>query len=254
MKADVSLGIFLKDETKLFAKHVKLLKAVDETRSITKAAERIGVSYKTAWDTLDLLNNKSPKPLLERAEGSKKNSGTRLSEYALELISTFETLLSVQQGFLERVLESGIDAQKLSALNSLNIALSARNQLGGVVDEVLDDEMLSHVIIALNGGEKLSAKITSSSQKALNLHVGAHIVVIFKSPRVRLSKTKDSTDNVLSATVEQLTINKTQAEVLLSISEYQSITASVSADLASALRVGDKIYAQIDEADIILGV
>ncbi|BCX78911.1 TOBE domain-containing protein [Campylobacter sp. 19-13652] len=254
MKADVSLGIFLKDKAKLFSKHVKLLKAVDETRSITKAAEKIGVSYKTAWDTLDMLNNKSPLPLLERAEGSKKNSGTRLSEYALELIDTFEKLLIVQQSFLERVLESGIDAKKLAALSGLNIALSARNQLSGVIEQIAELELLSLISVRLSSGDMLRAKITASSQKALNLQIGSNVVMIFKSPVVSLSKKANEGENIIGGTLSQLMINKTQAEVLLHVSDGLNLTATVSADEASALKVGDTVYAKIDENDIIIGV
>lgn len=254
MKADVSLGIFLKDKTKLFSKHVKLLKAVDETRSITKAAEKIGVSYKTAWDTLDMLNNKSPLPLLERAEGSKKNSGTRLSEYALELIATFEKLLLVQQNFLQRVLESGIDTEKIAALSGLSIALSARNQLSGTVVDIKEFELLSLVSVRIGSGDILKAKITLSSQKALNLQVGSSVLLIFKSPLVSLGKEASDGENIIAGTLLQLMINKTQAEALLQISDSLNLTATIDADEASLLRVGDMVYAKIDQRDIIIGV
>ena len=75
MKADVSLELFLDSGVSVLAKHIELLKAVEHTKSITKAAEYVGISYKNAWDSLDALNNRSDEPLIARAEGNKKNSG-----------------------------------------------------------------------------------------------------------------------------------------------------------------------------------
>ena len=82
MKADINLELFLGEDTQVLAKHIALLKAIKETKSITKAAEVVGISYKNAWDCLDTINNKSSKPLIIRADGNKKNSGSELSPYA----------------------------------------------------------------------------------------------------------------------------------------------------------------------------
>ena len=67
MKADINLELFLGEDTQVLAKHIALLKAIKETKSITKAAEVVGISYKNAWDCLDTINNKSSKPLIIRA-------------------------------------------------------------------------------------------------------------------------------------------------------------------------------------------
>ena len=64
MKADVNLEFFLDAGTHVLGKHIALLKAVKQTKSITKAADVVGISYKNAWDSLDIINNKSPKPPL----------------------------------------------------------------------------------------------------------------------------------------------------------------------------------------------
>ena len=44
MKADVSLELFLDSGVSVLEKHIKLLKAVEQTKSITKAAEVVGIS------------------------------------------------------------------------------------------------------------------------------------------------------------------------------------------------------------------
>jgi len=87
MKADVSLELFLDSGVSVLAKHIELLKAVEHTKSITKAAEYVGISYKNAWDSLDALNNRSDEPLIARAEGNKKNSGSELTPYGKKMIA-----------------------------------------------------------------------------------------------------------------------------------------------------------------------
>ena len=51
MKADVNLEFFLDAGTHVLGKHIALLKAVKQTKSITKAADVVGISYKNAWDS-----------------------------------------------------------------------------------------------------------------------------------------------------------------------------------------------------------
>ncbi len=102
MKADINLELFLGEDTQVLAKHITLLKAIKETKSITKAAEFVGISYKNAWDCLDTINNKSSKPLIIRADGNKKNSGSELSEYANKLIKIYDAILETQKDFLQK--------------------------------------------------------------------------------------------------------------------------------------------------------
>lgn len=256
MKADVSLGIFLGDDVKLFARHVRLLKAVQDTGSITQAAQKIGISYKTAWDTLDMLNNKSQKPLLQRADGAKKNSGSCLSEYAKTLISNFEELLAIQQSFLERVLACGLDAKDLAELNSLSLALSARNQLAAKVSELSYDEIDAKVIASLSGEQKLCVWLSTSSLKALNLNQDSNVILVFKSCAVELlsAKAEQKAQNVLKTELLSINLSKEYAELFLSLSQSQSLTARISATRAKELKIGQTCWVKIDPANIIIGV
>ncbi len=45
---------------------IQLLRLIDETGSIKKAAESIGMSYKAAWDSINSLNEIFGKNLVER--------------------------------------------------------------------------------------------------------------------------------------------------------------------------------------------
>lgn len=48
MKADINLELYLDLKIKISKKHINLLKAVEKTKSITKAAQAVDISYKSA--------------------------------------------------------------------------------------------------------------------------------------------------------------------------------------------------------------
>ena len=64
---------------KLSDARIRLLEAIDQSGLITKAARRATISYKTAWDTLDTLDNLADEPVIERSVGGAGGGGTRLT-------------------------------------------------------------------------------------------------------------------------------------------------------------------------------
>ena len=51
LEVSTDLGAFLGDT------RVRLLEAIDEHGSISQAAKHVPISYKTAWDAIDAMNN-----------------------------------------------------------------------------------------------------------------------------------------------------------------------------------------------------
>lgn len=71
---------------------VQLLKAIDETGSLTKAAKLIGMSYKKAWSLIDAVNSRAKEPVISASIGGKGGGGTQLTPYGRSLVTTFETI------------------------------------------------------------------------------------------------------------------------------------------------------------------
>lgn len=69
---------------------IRLLKAIDETGSVSQAAKRIGMSYKKAWHLIDAVNTNAKKTVVLRTAGGKAGGGTTLTEYGKSLIKQFE--------------------------------------------------------------------------------------------------------------------------------------------------------------------
>ena len=55
---------------------IRLLEAIAETGSISKAAPLVPLSYKGAWDAVDAMNNLAEQPLVARSTGGRQGGGT----------------------------------------------------------------------------------------------------------------------------------------------------------------------------------
>ena len=84
---------------------VHLLKAIEKTGSLSKAAKSLNLSYKKAWHLLDSVNKSAKKPVTTNSIGGKSGGGTNLTEYGKVLISTFDDINKNCWEFLDNQLE-----------------------------------------------------------------------------------------------------------------------------------------------------
>ncbi|EDP74191.1 winged helix-turn-helix domain-containing protein [Hydrogenivirga sp. 128-5-R1-1] len=70
----------------------ELLRKVQETGSIKKAAESIGISYKKALEYIKAMEKRTGKKLVETKRGGKERGGSSLTEEALILLNRFEKI------------------------------------------------------------------------------------------------------------------------------------------------------------------
>jgi molybdate transport system regulatory protein len=71
---------------------VKLLQAVRETGSISAAAERVGVHYRTAWQKIHEMESRLGVQLVETQTGGRGGGGAKLTAAAEDYIARFNTL------------------------------------------------------------------------------------------------------------------------------------------------------------------
>ena len=80
---------FTKDTSKfLGGDRIAMLEKIDELGSITKAAKAVGVSYKTAWEMVNQINNLAAVPLVDRATGGKGGGVPALRQRAVRCWSS----------------------------------------------------------------------------------------------------------------------------------------------------------------------
>ncbi len=158
-----------------------LLEAVAERGSITHAARAFGMSYKAAWDAIDLMNTLSGTPLVERVTGGKGGGGTRLTAHGHRLIERYRQLDEVHQRFVRLLTEQGMDlSQDFSLLKVLNVKTSARNQWVGVVSAIRAGAVNDEVEVMLPGGVPLVATITRESTDHLQLRLQQTVIAMVR--------------------------------------------------------------------------
>lgn len=99
------IWIELENNVLLGEGRVQLLKAIDETGSLSKAAKSLNISYKKAWDLIDSVNKSAKKPVTINSIGGKGGGGAQLTEYGKSLILAFEDINKNCWNFLDLQLE-----------------------------------------------------------------------------------------------------------------------------------------------------
>ncbi len=92
MQAEILLTLKLQD--KLFAdpRRVALLKQIKATGSISQGAKMAGISYKSAWDAINEMNQLADELLVDRATGGKGGGGATLTHYCERLLQLYDLL------------------------------------------------------------------------------------------------------------------------------------------------------------------
>lgn len=84
---------------------VHLLKAIQETGSLSKAAKSLNISYKKAWQLLDSVNKSAKKPVTINSIGGKGGGGAELTEFGKSLVEAFDEINKNTWIFLDKQLE-----------------------------------------------------------------------------------------------------------------------------------------------------
>lgn len=109
----------------LDGERIDLLERIDEIGSIVKAATAAGISYKTAWDRINLINSLADKPLVERITGGLGGGGTTLTAYGKRIIRQFRAVEEEHRKFLdsmEKIHTAGDSLVLCTGLLSLDAA------------------------------------------------------------------------------------------------------------------------------------
>ncbi|NEX21080.1 LysR family transcriptional regulator [Thiorhodococcus mannitoliphagus] len=239
---------------------IDLLRRIAETGSISQAAKSIGMSYKQAWDSVDAMNNLSAEPLVRRRTGGRHGGGTELTDEGRRLIAVYEAAEQEHRRFLERLSKSIKDFDRFnSLLGVLNMKVSTRNHLRGIVSDIKLGAVNAEVTLDING-VPLVAVITNESVAALGLVEGSEAFALIKASFVILC-TEDgglrtSARNRLCGTIEHMTEGAINTEVVLALDGGARITSIVTNESAKALalKTEERACALIKAPHVILAV
>lgn len=141
--------------------------AVTELLTVRAAAERLGVAYSTLKQWI--------------YDGSIRTTTTRGGHHRIAEAEIQRQLMAQEKS------EPSVPSVALGRSVAL-VALSGRNQLRGVVEEVRGDGLLSQVRLRI-GDQMLTAVITRDAVNELKLKRGDEAVAIIKSTEVMIGRT-----------------------------------------------------------------
>jgi len=245
----------------LMGKMIELLRQIDSKGSLTKAAESIPISYKTAWDMIDKLNNLSAHPVVVTATGGRNGGGTQLSEYGRSLLSLYSSLERSYEKAFEGFQNVKLDTDRFfKVVKGICMKTSARNQLAGTVKKIVAGMINSEIVVDIGNDVKIAAVITNDSVKDLGLETGVDVIVLVKAPAIILfpgsAPVKSSLENMLLGRVIEVRLGMVSGEVIIELQGSKTITAIVTKDSVESLNIkeGNLLNAAFSASQVILAL
>jgi molybdate transport system regulatory protein len=211
------------DEVAFTDRDAALLRQIDTSGSLNRAADELGRSYSRAHKQVKALEVVFG-PLVESQRGGQSGGGSTLTNRARELLAKFERLqagyssvaetseavldgtvatrdgelgtVSTAVGTVKAIVPPNSDTVQVSIrADAVTLhdpqnsppgdATSARNRFAGTVVEIRHGETVSHVTVDIGADEHLFALVTEASRERLNLAPGKDVVASFKATATR---------------------------------------------------------------------
>jgi molybdate transport system regulatory protein len=243
------------------AKRIKLLEAIDNQGSISAAARQLGISYRSAWDAVDEMNNLWDSPLVAKQPGGAHGGGTRLTPEGRRLIDGFKLLLEEHQRFTASLSHSLDDFEQFQRnIRRLTMRTSARNQFQGRVVMINAGPINSEVSLAINENDRLTSVITSESVEQLGLSLGSEAYALIKASFIILAPEHErlitSARNRLCGTLRELRHGPVNSEAVIELDGGKTLAAILTEESMQAMEIdrGSRVCALIKASHVILGV
>jgi molybdate transport system regulatory protein len=159
----------------------KILEAIKEERSISKAAQKLGMSYRYVWNYLARVKNAVGGPVVETFKGGKTGGGgaklTQLGEYLLREYRRVENYVGEILGDEEY-------------WETVGLKISARNRLKGVVKNVEKGNIVTKIKLEINTPTTITALISTEAAEDLNIKTGDNVEAVIKATEIMIAKEK----------------------------------------------------------------
>lgn len=251
-----------KSRGRVGADRIELLRAIARTGSIGAAARAVGLSYKAAWDAVQVLNNLFERPLIVPSAGGSAGGASVVTDAGRAAIAALTTA-EVELSAVGARLAAALSIDQASALKPLiwGIAMktSARNALRGTVTRVVTGAIEAEVVIDIGDGAVIVATITRDSADDLGLAPGVAAIALIKASFVILARDdgiRTSARNMLAGVVARRDDGVVSSEVTLEMTAGKTLTATVTRESADALglQVGTPAVAVIKASHVIVAV
>jgi molybdate transport system regulatory protein len=157
-----------------------ILEAIKREKSISKAAKKVGMSYRYVWDYLARMNRVLGEPMVETFKGGREGGGANLTRFGEMLLKEYRRV----EDYVGEVLG---DTEYWEAVG---LKISARNRLKGVVKGVEKGDVIAKVKLEVKVPAVITALISREAVEDLNIKVGDNVEAVIKATEVMIAKEK----------------------------------------------------------------
>lgn len=235
---------------------IHLLEAVAEHGSISKAAKAMGLSYKTAWEAVDAINNLLPTPAFLTRTSGRVGGAADITPEGRQLITVFHRLEEHLTKISTLIAEEGLEEIGDALLWASGFKVSARNKF--IVEVISIRRWPVDVEVELKVSDDLTihATITNAAAEQLDLAPGRKALALIKAPFVRLVTPDEASKlrrNVFRGVVKRRVDAEVHSEVNLDIGGGKTIVAVVPRQDAEDLGIAENAEAAVTfEADHVI--
>jgi len=157
----------------------QILEQIEKEESLSKTAEKLGMSYRYVWSYLQKIEKTVGKPVVETYRGGKSGGGgARLTEFGKGLLDEYRRV----EGYLGEVLS---DAEYWEAVG---LKISARNRLKGKVLSVEKEALTAKIKVEITVPAVVTALISREATEELEIKVGDEVEAVIKATEVMIAK------------------------------------------------------------------
>lgn len=157
----------------------QILEQIEKSESISKAADRLGMSYRYVWNYLQRIEKAFGESVIVTYRGGKfGGGGARLTKLGKSLLDDYRRL----EGYLSEIL---FDEEYWEAVG---LKISARNRLKGKVLAVEKERLTAIIKVEVNVPSVVTALISREAAEDLDIKVGDNVEAVIKATEVMIAK------------------------------------------------------------------
>jgi molybdate transport system regulatory protein len=157
----------------------QILERIGKEESISKAAEKLGMSYRYVWSYLQKIEKALGEPVVETYRGGKSGGGgAKLTDVGKGLLDEYKRV----EGYLSEVLSD------VEYWEAVGLKISARNRLKGKVLAVEKEAVTAKIKVEITVPTVVAALISREAAEELDIKVGDTVEAVIKATEVMIGK------------------------------------------------------------------
>lgn len=157
----------------------EILEQIRKKKSISRAAENLGMSYRYVWNYLRKIEKNLGEPVIKAYRGGRSGGGgARLTELGESLLDEYRRV----ECYLGEVLGD------VDYWEAVGLKISARNRLKGKVVGVEKEAVTAKVKVQIIVPVVVTALISREAVEDLDIEIGDEVEAVIKATEVMIAK------------------------------------------------------------------